>query len=245
MADNILPVHGIAPVQGADLISVRSRVNWGPIVAGAMVTFAVTLVLGLLATALGLSLSGGERPENLKTGALISALVIAAIAFFAGGGTTTHLTVGENNGEAILHGVVTSGVAFVILFVLAAAGVRAGMSSIADLVTTGDVASRHATLHNGQTLDRPVRLSQDASEKWLYGLSAMKANMNEASTNPAQQQAMVQSASNTAWWAFLGVVVAIAAGIIGALTGAGRTFRLRRIHTIIHRVPHRPQPATR
>lgn len=94
---------------------VRSRVSWGPILAGAAVAFAVYFLLSLLGAAIGLSVSDDVQRDNLGVGAGIWAILTVIIAFFVGGWVTSRCTVGEDRVEAILYGAIVWGVVFFFL----------------------------------------------------------------------------------------------------------------------------------
>ncbi len=94
---------------------VRSRVSWGPILAGAAVAFAIYFLLYLLGAAIGLSVSDDVQRENLGIGAGIWAIVTVIVAFFVGGWVTSRCTVGEDRLEAVLYGAIVWGVVFFLL----------------------------------------------------------------------------------------------------------------------------------
>jgi len=227
-------MNSTAPPQ-TDLVSLRSRVNWGAIVAGGMITFTISVVLGLFATATGLSSSGVQRPEDLRAGALLCAVIISAIAFFAGGWTTTHFTIGENYTEAVVHGAVTWGVVVAILLMLTSAGIRAGFNTITDVVTIGDTLS-HQPLRNGQTVGERAAVPPEAIDRGINS-SIESAGRLENSDVPGR------AAAHAAWWALLGTVISLIAVICGALIGAGRRLNLVRIRRFVRRPRQTPLTA--
>lgn len=104
------------------------RVEWGPIWAGFFVSMLILLVLGSLATAIGLSAADAGGPAvtpGAGTGA--TALIIMLIALFVGGWTTGSLLNVADKGWGALNGVVLSGLALTLTLLFSAAGtLRAG-----------------------------------------------------------------------------------------------------------------------
>src|SRR5918997_1682768 len=76
---------------GEDVMPVRNRVQWGPIIAGVLTAIATLLILTVLGLAIGASaLEPREVGESLGVGAAIWGALSAIIAFFLGGGGGPH-----------------------------------------------------------------------------------------------------------------------------------------------------------
>ena len=96
-----------------DLLSVKSRVSWGAIAAGAMIALAIYLILTLLGTALSLEVAvRGRTIIDLQMGAGIYSVASLLLAMFFGGWATSRLAVGESKLEAVLYGIILWGVLF-------------------------------------------------------------------------------------------------------------------------------------
>src|SRR5690349_4557248 len=117
-------------VRAEDLLPVGSRVSWGAILAGAVVALAVYLVLTLLGSAVGLSVSDDVRSGTLGTGAAVWAILSTVVALFLGGWVTSQTTVGENKTEAIIHGVIMWGVVLFLMLWLVSTGLRTGFNAL-------------------------------------------------------------------------------------------------------------------
>ncbi len=134
-------------LKAVDLLSVKSRVSWAAIAAGAMIALAVYFVLTLLGIAVGLELAIRRNGVELGAPAAIWSIATLLIAMFFGGWATSRLAVGESKLEAILYGVILWGVLFVGMFWLIGQGVRVGfgllmgVASGAVVVTDDDPAS--------------------------------------------------------------------------------------------------------
>jgi len=116
-----------------DLLSVRSRVSWAAIAAGAMIATATYFVLTLLGVALGLEVAMRGASARLGSGAAIYAIVTLLLAMFFGGWATSRLAVGESKLEAVLYGIILWGALFLGLIWLFSAGVRTGFGAMVGL----------------------------------------------------------------------------------------------------------------
>ena len=122
---------GINPV---DILSVKSRVSWASIAAGAMIALAVYFVLTLLGIAIGLEVAV-HRNVDIKIGAAIYSILTLLLAMFFGGWATSRLAVGESKLEAVLYGIILWGVLFVGMFWLLGVGVRIGFGAMMGLAS--------------------------------------------------------------------------------------------------------------
>ncbi|MEJ7637826.1 MAG: hypothetical protein WKF75_07555 [Singulisphaera sp.] len=113
-----------------DMMPVRSRVSWGAIAAGAMVSVAVYFLLTLMGIAVGLEVSANRQDVDLGTGAALWSILTLLLAMFLGGWATSRLAVGETKLEAILYGVILWGVLFIGMFWLFGVGVRIGFGAM-------------------------------------------------------------------------------------------------------------------
>jgi hypothetical protein len=214
-----------ATLRAEDLVPVRSRVSWGAIVAGAVVALAVYLVLTLLGSAIGLTVSDTVRTDSLKPGGAIWAILATAIALFVGGWVTTQCTVGENKTEAVVHGVIMWGVVLAMLLWLMATGVRAGFNAMVGMANVGTAAARNTTTGEWEAAARRSGVPQATINEWRQKAADAPAETRRAVEDPANQQAATQAT----WWTLLGTLLSMAAAVVGALVGAGPTFRLRAI----------------
>ena len=171
--------------------SVRSRISWGAIVAGAAVAVAIYAPLMALGVAVGMSVSDDVNTRTLGTSAGVWGFISLLIALFAGGWVTTQVTTGESRTEAILYGVVLWATTSVLLIWITANGARAGIdAALAVQSMTGGNQST-ATADTGQTSDE----RQDAIERAR------------------------EAGKEGSWWAFAGMLLSMVAAIGGALVG--------------------------
>lgn len=171
--------------------SVRSRISWGAILAGAAVAIAIYALLMALGVAVGMSVSDDVNQRTLGSGAGVWGFISLLIALFAGGWVTTQVTMGETRTEAILYGVVLWATTSVLLLWLTANGVQAGMN----------VARAAHSMNSSNQVGATVEPAATPEEQ--------QAAMNRA--RDAGQEG--------AWWAFAGILLSMVAAVGGALVG--------------------------
>src|SRR5262249_62326947 len=89
------------PLRSEDVLPVRSRISWGAIFAGLFTALAISVLLSVLGTALGLTWSEhASRSDYVSSGAAIWAAITGLVALFCGGLGTSMFTAGGNKGAA-------------------------------------------------------------------------------------------------------------------------------------------------
>ena len=171
--------------------SVRTRISWGAIAAGAAVAMAIYTLLMSLGLAVGLSVTDSDYSRSFGAGAGVWGFISLLISLFAGGWVTTKVTVGESRTEAILYGVVLWATTSVLLLWLAANGVRAGMDTA--------IAMQNASDNNH--ISTTVEAERTPEER------------------QAEMQRVREAGREGAWWAFAGILMSMVASICGALVG--------------------------
>ena len=113
-----------------DLLSVKSRVSWAAIAAGAMVALSIYIVFSMLGVALGIEFAVRGTDANFGAGAAIYSILALLLSMFFGGWATSRLAVGETKLEAVLYGLILWGVLFLGMVWLLGTGVRAGFGGM-------------------------------------------------------------------------------------------------------------------
>lgn len=171
--------------------SVRTRISWGAILAGAAVSMAIYTLLMSLGVAVGMSVNDDVNTRALGTGAGVWGFISLLIALFAGGWVTTQVTIGESRTEAILYGVVLWATTSVLLLSLTVHGVRAGMNTEMALHRTTEANYAAASRDTAQT-----------PEDRQAAINRFRDAGREGS-----------------WWAFAGILLSMVAAIGGAMVG--------------------------
>jgi hypothetical protein len=224
MADN-------ATLRAEDLIPLRSRVSWGAIFAGAVIALAVYLILTLLGGAIGLTVSDNVRSGTLGTGAAIWAILATGVALFLGGWVTSQCTVGENKTEAVVHGVIMWGVVLFMVLWLVSTGMRAGFNAMWGVASFTNAAAQNTTADDWEAAARRNNVPQETINEWKQKAKDAPRTVAEAAKDPANQQAAAEYATQATWYTLLGTLLSMAAAVVGALVGAGPSFRLLAIPT--------------
>lgn len=210
-------------VRTEDVCSVASRVSWGAVFAGAVMTIATGLVLFLLGGSIGLSVNEDISRETMGTAALIWNLGSMIIAFFVGGFVASRCTVGENRGEAVIHGVMTWATAIAILALFTAVGVQLGISSV---MGVANVAQTAAAGTSWEAAAERAGISQETinNMRQQVASAAQAAQEDEEARRSAASEAET-TATRASWLTLFGVMLSMAAGAIGGYVGAGPTLR--------------------
>lgn len=157
-----------------DLVAVGSRVSWGAILAGAMLAWAIHILLSILGAAVGLSMSDRVTDAKLHTGAILWVVVTSCVALFVGGLITSLYTVGENKVEAVVSGVIMWAVLVALVLHQGAAGQRSGYSAMVQMSGASQVADGHAsTTDAAEKRERATTLAWYAfAGTWLSMIAA-------------------------------------------------------------------------
>src|SRR5690242_5118908 len=106
-----------------DLVSVGTRVSWGAVAAGALLSLALAMLCATLGAAVGLSVQDRVAVDNLRTGVMAWSYITTFVVLFVGGLVTSLLTVGEDKTEAVIHGVLMWALLVAVLLIFGAVGV--------------------------------------------------------------------------------------------------------------------------
>jgi len=220
-----------------DVAGVRSRVNWGAIVAGSVLALALYFLLTLLGGAIGLSISDRVSGQTIGTAAAVYAIAVTAVSLFAGGFVASQLTAGETRREALVYGLLVWATVFTMLLWLMATGVRAGFNSMVGVVTAGSAATAAVGTNvtqadaeaAAQRLGFTPQQIEEAKTKIRNAPADAKAAVNDPATRQRAEEAAREAgevATRATWWAFLGTLVSMLAAVGGGCAGTGPRFRL-------------------
>ncbi len=217
----------------ADLLGVKSRVSWGAIAAGAMVSLTIYMVLTLFGLALGIELAVRGTGERLGTGTAIYSIVAMLLSMFFGGWATSRLAVGESKTEAVLYGLILWGVLFLGMIWLVGAGLRTGFGAMvgaaSGLYTTQedggvDVDRMSRDLKRAGVDDASVDKYRRAYERVRDDPSSAADVGREMKNDPEVRHAgsvAADKARYITWWTLFGVLASLATVVVGTLMGSG------------------------
>ena len=119
--------HEPQQVRYEDVAGVKSRVSWGAVMGGSVVTLASYLLFSLLLAGMGLAISeAGADGRNVALGTVLVGVFCMALALFAGGWVTTQMTAGETKCESVIYGILTWATVTAISLATVGMGMRAG-----------------------------------------------------------------------------------------------------------------------
>jgi multidrug efflux pump subunit AcrB len=215
---NAAQPHDFAP----DLFSVKSRVSWGAIFAGAVIAMACYLVLTLLFGAIGVSLTEtGIRENAIGIGVVVAMVLSLIVSLFLGGWVAAQLTAGENHREAAIYGLLAWAVFMGISLWFVGVGVRTGYFAA---VGGAVVVQQGQTGMNWEEAARRAGVSQQRIDDAKAGLDPNRAR--ELANDPQNQERARETATAAAWTALVGTMLSMAASVCGAMVGCGPSFRL-------------------
>ena len=202
----------------------RSHVSWGAIVAGVVIAIVVQMVLSLLGAGIGLSTVDPLRysspdASSFGIGAGIWWAVSSMISLFAGGAVAAHLAGSPEKTDAMLHGLLTWGLATIVTAYLLASAVSAVVRGGASMVgTAATVTASGAAAVAGPAADM-AKKQLEASGISFDSIKAQAQQILAQTGKPAlQPEALENKADATANAAKSAAANAGAAG--GASAGA-------------------------
>jgi MFS family permease len=194
--------------------SVKSRVSWGALLAGAAVGVAIYSLLAVLGIAVGLTVADDTTRDSLSTGAAIWAFVSMLVSMFFAGWVVTVCTVGENRREAVLYGIIVWAITSSLLLWSTAAGLSLGYSAVLSQSQRNDTVMAARTLESdtGISVGGPAVTTNGDTREGNNEDNGARDNRNI----DRQTRSRLQSAS---WWTFGGTILSMLAAIGGALLG--------------------------
>lgn len=130
------PASGAVQTSAAAVTPARNAVQWGPVWAGLIGTFAIFMLLETLAAGIGL-----VTTNDSGTGAWVTGIV-ALIAFFVGGWIAQVTSVVRGSQAGILNGLMVWALGTVLFFLLSLFGLSALFGAIGSVVSQFFAVSR-------------------------------------------------------------------------------------------------------
>jgi hypothetical protein len=213
----------MATIQASDVLPVRSRISWGAVLAGAFIALTTYLVLTMLGLAMGLSLSNRMSSHSLVVAAGIWAIASMLVALFVGGCVCSRCTAGENKVEAAMVGIVVWGVFFVLLAWLSAGALNTGLRAVFGVSETATRAS-----NDGNPLSEQSLRDAGFTERQIADMRAQFDKLRGRASNLSDEdrETAHRNATAAAWWTLTGIILSLAAAVVGGLVGAGPTLVL-------------------
>jgi hypothetical protein len=203
----------MATIQASDVLPVRSRISWSAVLAGAFIALTAFLVLAALGFAVGVSVEPRVSGRSLAVASGIWLLLTMLISLFIGGCVCSRCTAGENKTEAVMGGIVVWGVVFFLLAWLTISGVNTGLRGVFNVAAlTGDRSDQNL---------RNMGVPQDKIDEARAQLRKFTGQVSDLSDTDRHDRH--KAAMAAAWWGLTGIILSLAASVVGAVVGAGPT----------------------
>ncbi|MDQ3043754.1 MAG: hypothetical protein M3R06_01195 [Chloroflexota bacterium] len=196
-----------APMAGAmvgeNVMPVRNRVQWGPIMAGLLTTIATMIVLTILGLAIGASaFDPSDDGSTIGTAAGIWGAISAIIAFFVGGMVAAKTAAVGGPGSGMINGFMVGATALALILYLTSTGLGNLLGTVGTNI--GEIANLAQEATQSGTVD-PAQ-AQDAAQDAV------------ADVNISAQDAF-DTTQDSAWGTLLGIVLALGAATVGGFVG--------------------------
>jgi hypothetical protein len=212
-----------------DFMPVHSRIAWQAVIAGSVLALSFYLLLALLGSAIGFSLSDKVSAQGLSFGAVVYAIVVTVGCLFLGGYVASQLTTGESKIEGGMYGIFVWATVFTILVGLTVSGVRVGFNAMVGAATEGKTAMGAPREDWEAVAERNGISKQQIEEAKLKAKDASaKAKVTEESQD---QHVATDTTTRMAWYAFLGAWLSMMAAVAGGYLGSGPASRLFTVWT--------------
>jgi hypothetical protein len=197
---------------GENVMTVRDRVQWGPILAGIFSAAVIFLLLTTLGIGFGASaLEPGSSGQAIGTWAAVWGIVTAIIAFFVGGWVAAKTAAVGGSFAGLMNGLVVGAATLLFVIWMSATGlgnlfgiIGANAGGIANAVT-------NSVATTPQTPNQAVNNAQNAANQAVNNAQTTLAQAN----NPNTYNAVKQGAFLT----FFAFLLPIVAAGLGGLAG--------------------------
>jgi len=177
---------------GENVMPVRDRVQWGPILAGVLTTIATLLLLTVLGLAIGASaFEPRDSGESIGTSAAIWGGLSAIIAFFLGGYVAAKTAAVGGPGSGLINGLMVGAAILTLLLWLTGSGIASIIGSLGSNI--GDIAN----------------VAQSDPQAQQQAQQAQQVDANAAFEN----------VRDSAWGTFVGLLLPLIAAALGGLLG--------------------------
>lgn len=125
LSRGFIPPEEVAAAERQPLAMVRSRISWGSVIGGGLLTLGLLILSSALALACGVPAFSGEGPYGLGAG--VWSVLSAIIAFGCGGWLSACLTSAIDARYRVLHGVLLWALVIPLIALLHEGGIVGGI----------------------------------------------------------------------------------------------------------------------
>ncbi len=195
---------------GENVLAVRNRVQWGPILSGILAAIATMLLLTVLGIALGASVLDRNAPgEEIGTWAAVWGAISAIVAFFVGGWLAAKTAAVGGPFAGLINGFTVGAAGLVLVLWLTGIGLGNLFGTIgANIGDIANVAQDQARSPGVTAQDAQAQADQAAAE----------ADQAAAGAEQTARSAF-DEIRNGAWGTFVGLLLALGAATLGGYLG--------------------------
>ena len=188
---------------GENVMPVRNRVQWGPIMAGLLTTIATMIVLTILGLAIGASaFDPADDGSTIGTAAGIWGAISAIIAFFLGGVVAAKTAAVGGPGSGMINGFMVGATALAFILYLTSTGLGNLLGTVGTNI--GEIANLAQDFNQSGVVE-PAQ-AQDAAQD---AVAAVDISAEDA----------FDTAKDSAWGTLIGILLALGAATVGGLAG--------------------------
>ena len=225
------------PVIGANVLSVRNRVQWGPIIAGVIAAIVVFLLLTILGIALGASvLDPANTAGQIGTWAAVWGAVTAIVAFFLGGWIAARTAAVDGTFAGVMNGVTVGAAGLLLIIWLTASGlgnlfgtIGSTVGTVLNVAATAVPAATDAANVNpdqaGTAVKQTTGINVDnpqAAATAVAGQIQQAANQAGEALAKADNPQTFEAVRNGALGTFVALLVPLLASAVGGWVGKYR-----------------------
>ena len=224
----------VAPAVATNLLPVRNRVQWGPIVAGVLAAIVLFLLMTILGIALGASvLDPANTAGQIGTWAAVWGALTALVAFFLGGWIAARAAAVAGTFAGVMNGVTVGAAGLLLIIWLTASGLGNLFGTIGSTVgavlnvaaTAAPAASDAATINANQAGNAAEQATGINVDQPQAAATAVAGQIQRAATQAGEALAAADNPQtfaavrNGAFGTFVALLVPLLASAVGGWVG--------------------------
>lgn len=225
---------GPASFVGENVLPVRNRVQWGPIVAGVFAAIVTFLLLTILGFALGASvLDPANTAGEIGAWAAIWGAVSAILSFFVGGWIAARSAAVDGSFAALMQGLMVGAAGLLFMIWLTASGlgnlfgtIGSTAGSVLNVAANAAPAAQDATGATaggvGNQVEEATGVDVDDPQAAATAVAGAVEDVQEQATEAiaaADNPETFEAVRNGAFGTFLGFLLPLLSGALGGWVG--------------------------
>jgi len=201
------------PVEtGENVMTVRNRVQWGPIIAGLAAALAVFLLLTVLGIAIGASVLGPrDTSKDIGTWAAVWGAISAILSFFIGGWLAAKTAAVGGSFSGLVNGLMVGTTGLILLLWLTGSGLGNLFGTVSS--NLGDIIN--VAQNQAQSQGVSGQQAQNQAQQQATQTQQQASQAVAQADNPKTFDRVKKSAFST----FLGLLLPLVAASLGGYLG--------------------------